>query len=334
MGANKKTKARKGELWGQLQEACATYEKALFVNTDNVTSKQICLMRKAMRAIDALMICGKNTMMKAAINALNKEPEEGDEDYEARKASWEAKPHLDKIISQLRGNTSIIFTNGDLLDVQAILDSQVREAPAKIGSLAPKDVIIKAGPTGLDPKETAFFQKLSIATKIMKAKIEIINDVKIIAEGEKITPSQSGLLDKLKMRPFEYKMTIKKVMMDDNLFDPAVLNIKSEDVLATFSKGVANITALSLGSGYVTAAAAPHLVMHAFKNLAAVSFASDFSFAQAEALKNAAAAGPATAAPTAAAAKEDTPAAAEAEEEEEEEDALSGGMGGLFGDDY
>jgi len=84
-------------------------------------------------------------------------------------------------------------------------------------------------------------------------------------------------------------MTIKKVMMDGNMFDPAVLNITPETVLETFKKGVSNVTALSLGSGYVTPAAAPHLIQHSFRMLAAISFATDFSFKQAEALKNAAA---------------------------------------------
>lgn len=106
--------------------------------------------------------------------------------------------------------------------------------------------------------------------------------MKIINEGEKVTPGQSALLDKLKIRPFEYKMTIRKVMMDGNMYDPAVLSINSEDVLASFSKGVSNMTALSLGSGYVTPMAAPHLIMHAFKNLAAVAFATDYSFPEAE----------------------------------------------------
>jgi large subunit ribosomal protein LP0 len=157
MGATKKTKARKGELWAELQDACNKFEKALFVNTDNVTSKQISIMRKGFRAIGCLMICGKNTMMKASINALNTAPQEDDEDYEERNATYEHKPHLEKIVGQLKGNTSIIFTNGDLLEIRDILDSQVREAPARVGSLAPKDVVIKAGPTGLDPKETSFF---------------------------------------------------------------------------------------------------------------------------------------------------------------------------------
>lgn len=71
----------------------------------------------------------------------------------------------------------MIFTNGDLGAIKAILDSQVRAAPAKVGSIAPADVIVPAGPTGLDPKQTEFFQALSIPTKIVKAQIEIINEV-------------------------------------------------------------------------------------------------------------------------------------------------------------
>lgn len=219
-------------------------------------------------------------------------------------------------------------------DVKKILDSEVREAPARVGSIAPSDVIIKAGPTGLDPKETGFFQKLSIATKIMRAKIEIINDFKIIAEGDKITPGQSALLDKLKMRPFEYKMTIWSCLIQGKIFPPGVLDIKEEDILANISKGVSNLTALSLGSGYVTPLAAPHLVMHSFKMLAAVSFATDYSFPQAENLKNAAAAAPvAVAAKAEEAPKAQAAAAAEPEEEEEDDDVLGDGMG-LFGDDY
>jgi len=165
----------------------------------------------------------------------------------------------------------------------------------------------------------------------MKAKIEIINDVKVINEGDKITPGQSALLEKLKMRPFEYKMTVKQVMMDGNMFDPAVLSITSEDVLATFQKGVSNMTALSLGSGYVTPMSAPHLIMHSFKNLAAIGFATDFTFPQCEALK---AAAKAASSVVAVGAKVETEKPKEAvKEEEPEEEEADMDMGGLFGGD-
>ena len=57
-----KTKKRiaKERRWGDLQDACCTYSKCLFVEVDNVTSKQISIMRKELRKMDAKMIMGKN----------------------------------------------------------------------------------------------------------------------------------------------------------------------------------------------------------------------------------------------------------------------------------
>lgn len=100
--------------------------------------------------------------MKAALNKKMTKPEEDDEDYAERKDNWTAQPELDKIVSLLKGNTGIIFTNGDLSDIKKILDNETREAPAKVGSVAPDDVWIRAGSTGLDPKQTSFFQQLNI----------------------------------------------------------------------------------------------------------------------------------------------------------------------------
>ena len=159
------------------------------------------------------------------------------------------------ISSQLVLNTGMIFTNGDLAEVKKILDSQVREAPARIGSIAPADVTVPAGPTGMDPKQTSFFQALNIQTKIVKGQVEIVNPVKVISTDDKITAGQAALLDKLKIRPFEYKMHIKKVLDGGALYPPAVLNITLDSVREAFAKGAANLTAISLATGYTVSSA-------------------------------------------------------------------------------
>lgn len=100
--------------------------------------------------------------MKAALNHKMLKPEEGDEDYETRKDSWKECDELDKIVQLLRGNTGLIFSNADLSEIKKVLDEQAREAPAKVGAVAPDDVWIRAGSTGLDPKQTSFFQQLNI----------------------------------------------------------------------------------------------------------------------------------------------------------------------------
>lgn len=326
-------KEMKSARWEDFQEACLKYNKVMFVDVDNVTSKQICVMRKMLRALDAKMIMGKNTHFKAAIADIVTEPDQKKhDDYEERMArfgGWKPRPYLNVIRDQLIGNTGMIFTNGDLAAVKEILDTQTRAAPAKVGAVAPKDVIVPPGPTGMDPKQTQFFQALNIATKIVKAQIEIVNPVTVITEGDKITPSQAALLDKLKICPFEYKMHIRMFMDNGKLFDAKVLSITPDQILEFFTEGANNLSSISMASGYVVSSAAPHMIINAFKNLAGAAIAGDYDFPQLAAIKAAAKAGPATTG-AAAGGGGGAPAAEEAKVEEEEEDV---DMGGMFGDE-
>lgn len=59
LGGNKKQE-RKDKVWEQTQTCVQKYNKCLFVNADNVTSKQLCIMRKAFREIGAVLVMGKN----------------------------------------------------------------------------------------------------------------------------------------------------------------------------------------------------------------------------------------------------------------------------------
>ena len=122
-------------------------------------------------------------------------------------------------------------------------------------------------------------------------------------------------------------MHIKKVLDNGSLYPPAVLNITLDSVRAAFATGAANLTAISLATGYTISSAAPHLVLNAFKNLAAISFGSGYSFPAAEKLLSAASSRPAaTAAPTSAA-----PAKVEAAKAPEPEPEVDVDMGDLFG---
>merc|ERR1719359_1810080 len=94
----------------------------------------------------------------------------------------------------LKLNVGMIFTKDNLLDVKEMVDSNVVQAGAKVNQLAPCDVTIPAGNTGLEPGQTSFFQALNIHTKITKGTIEILNDVTIITEGERVGPSAATLL--------------------------------------------------------------------------------------------------------------------------------------------
>lgn len=113
------------------------------------------------------------------------------------------------------------------------------------------------------------------------------------------------------------------------MFDPAVLDLSSEAILAKFQAAIKIQSSLSLGLGYSTTPSAPHTLLAGFKNLIAVAAETGYEFPEATAFLDAAKNAPAAGAGPAAAAT--TAAAVEAEAPKEEEEDVD--MGGLFGDD-
>lgn len=333
MGAKKSEKrVKKEKFFDRVYNLFDKYNRALFVHCDNISAKQIHACRKELRAHDSVMLMGKNTLIKAALLKRLTEPAEHEEDYQERKKTWTPLPKMEPLMKLLKGNLGIIFTNHDLTQMKEVIDRHAREAPAKVGGIAQSDVWIRAGPTGLDPKQTGFFQNLQIPTKIVKTQIEISADKQIIFQGEKIGSNEAALLQKLNINPFSYKLKVHHVLDNGNVYGPGVLDITSDSIIASYRKAIGNIAAASLGAGIPTKASAPHSILNAFKNLLSVTFSSDYTFEAAEKLKNAAKNAPAAAAATGGA----KPAAKEEEPEPQEEEADIGGVGDMFGgeDDY
>lgn len=158
-------------------------------------------------------------------------------------------------------------------------------APARVGLVAPIDVVVPPGNTGLDPSQTSFFQVLNIPTKINKGTVEIIASVELIKKGEKVGSSEAALLAKLGIRPFSYGLIVLSVYDNGSVFSPEVLDLTEDDLVEKFASGVSIITALSLAISYPTLAAAPHMFINAYKNVLAVAVATDYSFPQAEEVK-------------------------------------------------
>ena len=209
---------------------------------------------------------------------------EADEDYETRK-NMKALPELAKLSELCKGYQGLIFCRDNLSEVKAMLKNFKCTKGAKIGATAPNDVFIQPGPTGLDPKQTAFFQALNIQTKIVRTQIEIINAGKILSAGQKIGASECALLDKLNIRPFSFEVTPVKVYDNGAIYDPSVLDIKPEDILAKIMRGANYLTAASLEAGYPTELSSRQMVLAGFKNLLALAVNTSYSFKEAQAVK-------------------------------------------------
>jgi len=212
---------------------------------------------------------GKKTMMRKAI-----------------RQHIHQNPEVEHLLPHLYGNIGFVFTNEDLNEIRTLVTSLKVGAPAKAGTVAPNDVVVPAGLTGLEPTQTSFLQALNIGTKISKGQIEILAPATLIHAGEKVGQSEATLLAKLNIRPFSYGL-VPRVVYDHGLvYESKVLDMTLADVSTVVAKGVSNIAALGLQIGYPTAASVPHSIMNGFKNLVSIALGTEYSFKEAEQMKD------------------------------------------------
>jgi large subunit ribosomal protein LP0 len=311
MGA---TRAEKEIYFEKLKELLAKYPSIFIVNVDNVGSNQMHQIRVALRG-KGVVLMGKNTMVRRALRTILSE-----------------NPQFERLLPHVRGNVGFVFTDKDLKEIREIIVANKVAAPARAGAFAPKDVIVAACNTGMEPGKTSFFQALGIPTKIARGTIEIVSDVKVVTAGTRVGSSEATLLNMLNISPFTYGMTVVQIFDQGNVFSPDVLDIDEQVLIDRFLSGIKTVAAISLALNYPTIVSVTHSLVNAYKNLLAIALATEYTFEGAEKVKEYLANPDAFAVATAPVAAEAAPAAAAAaEEKEEEKEESDDDMGfGLF----
>jgi large subunit ribosomal protein LP0 len=303
-------KSKKAPYFAKMVELLESCPKVLIVSVDFVGSKQMQEIRIALRG-KATILMGKNTMIRTCLrNHAQVNPSLG----------------LEQLVEAVGGNTGFVFCHGDMDEIRKICEENTVAKAAKAGVMAPSDVELPLGPTGLDPSSTNFFQILNIPTKIVKGTIELTTNVKVCISGSKVSASQAVLLQKMGVKPFSFGMKITKVFDNGSVFDAAVLDITDEVVVGKFLGAMQTMAALSREVGIPTEASLPHMVGGALKNMAALCAEIDFTFPEIQKLKDfladpsAFASAVVADAPAAGGGAAPAAAAAAPEPEEEEED--------------
>jgi len=308
--------ANKAGYFDKLKGLLEDYSSIFIVTVDNVSSQQMHEIRHSLRG-EGVVLMGKNTMVRRALKGFITD-----------------SPEYERLLPFIKGNIGFVFTNADLKTIRDKILANKVAAPARAGAVAPADVFVPAGNTGMEPGKTSFFQALGVPTKIARGTIEITNDLKLVEAGNKVGASEATLLNMLNISPFTYGMGISQVYDQGNTFPPSVLDIEESQLLKAFSSAVTAVAAISLAINFPTLPSVIHSVVNSYKNVLAVAVETEYSWPEIEQLKDRIANPDAYAGAATATTTEAAPAAEAAKEEEkkdeEEEESGDEGFGGLF----
>lgn len=257
-------KERKEFLFQQTAEVFKKYDKFLVVQMDHVTSSQLQACKKAWRGKCEFLI-RKNTAMRKALS-----------DH------FQEDPRYKDVMSAIEGNVAFILTNEDVKSLKEIIEENQRNASAKTGAIAQKDLWIEPMITSMDSEKAPYFQALGISYKITKSKLEIISRIKVLEEGVKVGPAQTNLLSLLDIHPFVYEMKIRSIYENGSYYEPWIIDVKKEDILEKCKNAIERVASLSLATGILTKASVPYLLINCARNAIAIAVASNFNLRETE----------------------------------------------------
>ena len=310
-------KDNKVHVYNKTQEFFKKYKNIVIADVKDISTDKIQKIRHEIISLgETETLCGKTTVIQKAIHDM-KEAAKGDLPKHLPEKA------LEDFVEAMPGiHLLVIFTNKDIAEISNITAKYIIEKQAKPGQISPVEIIIPAGPTGMDSSQIDYFQALKIPTKVMRNQLEITTATKILTVGQKITLSEINLMKKFNIKPYKHQMKIKKLLLNGKLYGEEILKVTDDYMKTKLEQGIKNILGFSLAAHIPTQASAPHIISNAFRNICALSLGTNVLIDATKNMKDA---------PKEAPKKEEKPKKEEPKKEEkppEDEDDID--IGGLF----
>lgn len=153
----------------------------------------------------------------------------------------------------IQGEPALIFTEIDPFRLARIIEESKSQAPAKRGDTAPRDIVVKAGPTSLAPGPViGELQRVKIPATVAGEKIAIKEDTVVAREGEEITKEVADVLSKLGIKPMEISLNLVAVWEKGDIYPKDVLFVPMEEYMERIKQAGLAALSLSININYFT----------------------------------------------------------------------------------
>ena len=198
-------------------------------------AKQLQEMRKNLKN-DAVIRMAKKNLIDLALEDCNAD-----------------KTNVVDLSEHMDGQVAIIATEMNPFKLYKILEKSKTSAPAKAGAIAPDDIVVPEGDTGLT--NLAFMGELGqvgIPARPQDGKIFIQKETVVVNAGEEVSKQMAATLARLDINPMEVGMDLKAVYEEGSIYTSDVLAIDEEQTLADVQNAFKNAFNLSVNAAIPT----------------------------------------------------------------------------------
>jgi large subunit ribosomal protein L10 len=224
------------------------------VKIEKIINPAVQQIRKELRKDGSVILMAKNTLMKRALEDLKDEIE-----------------GIDQLIPRIKGQMAFLLTNGNPFKIATYLSNNKMPAPAKVGQLAPNDVLIPTQTTDFPPGPViGELQSVGLKTRIEGGTIKIMQDTVVLEEGKRVNRTLAVVLARLKMLPFEAGLTLDIALMENELIEGKDLIVDYDGILAQFTYAAQRASNLTINAAIPTARTISALLSYAHSRAVSV----------------------------------------------------------------
>lgn len=214
------------------------------VNLEGMPAKQLMQVKKQLRGQIELYMTRKKLIQRGIQEAAKQ------------------KKGAEKLLPEIKGIPALIFTKTNPFLLYKTIKKSKSPAPAKPGQLAPRDLVVQAGPTSFTPGPIiAELGSFGIKTMVENGKIVVRSDTVVAKENQIINNKLAGLLSKFGIEPMEVGLNITSMLEEGIVYPKNVLDIDEKEFLQKLETTARETHNIALEIGYTTKETIEPLIM-------------------------------------------------------------------------
>ncbi|PSP96801.1 50S ribosomal protein L10 [Halobacteriales archaeon QS_5_70_17] len=227
----------------ELVDTIESYSSVGIVDLTGIPSRQLQAMRKDLYGTAELRV-SRNTLVVRALQ--------------------EVDDGLEQLTEFVEGQVGLIGTNDNPFGLYKELEASKTPAPINAGEVAPNDIVIPEGDTGIDPGPfVGELQQVGADARIQEGSIQVLSDSTVLEAGEEVSQDLANVLSELGIEPKEVGLDLRSVYSEGVLFEPEELALDVEEYRADIRSAAAGARNLSINAVYPTARTAGALLSKA-----------------------------------------------------------------------
>lgn len=226
-----------------LVDVLEEYDSIGVVNITGIPSRQLQNMRADLHGTAQLRV-SRNTLLVRALE--------------------EVDAGIEDLTQFIAGQVGLIGTNENPFSLFRELEASKTPAPINAGEVAPNDIVIPEGDTGIDPGPfVGELQQVGAEARIQEGSIKVTADSTVAEAGEEVSSQLANVLSELDIEPKEVGLDLRGVFADGVLFEPEELAIDLGQYRVDIQQAAAGGRNLSINVGYPTASTSVALIQKA-----------------------------------------------------------------------